>query len=89
MQILHRTSDTGGRPAVVYNLDVVISVVVLNAAPDSSGALKSIYQGFLGSCPTFDLLPCSSLMPIAPVSARSALRGSSTGQAGSTPFPRW
>lgn len=26
MQILHRTSDTGGRPAVVYNLDVVISV---------------------------------------------------------------
>jgi prophage maintenance system killer protein len=26
MQILHRTSDEGGRPAAVYNLDVVLSV---------------------------------------------------------------
>ena len=26
MQILHKTSSTGGRPVAIYNLDVVISV---------------------------------------------------------------
>ena len=26
MQILHKTSPDGGRPVVIYNLDVVVSV---------------------------------------------------------------
>lgn len=32
MQILHKTSEVGGRPVALYNLDVVISMSTFQSA---------------------------------------------------------